>query len=305
MDLFVARHASFVTSTLSGFDRLVLRGSLLPLMRERGMHVLLSRAGQRLLDFKDFAKKTSERVKEAALAAAERLARPFRYLDSPRISKEDLARKLLAENPLEKPGLVCAFKAVEPCISFEYHLSPVPQQRGLKRRPKKCLHVYNYFVHPVFGFMNARIQTWFPFNVQICLNGREWLARQLERRHSDFKRADNCFTWLANPTLAQRLMDAQRETDWPAALTEIARSLNPLHDEIFAPWPMDYYWSGYQTEWATDIVFESPKALAAIYPALTRHATHHFQSHDVMRFLGRKANGNFTGEITTSFKDRA
>jgi hypothetical protein len=100
-------------------------------------------------------------------------------------------------------------------------------------------------------------------------------------------------------------MDEQLQTNWPAALTAIARSLNPLHAEILAPWPMDYYWSGYQTEWATDIVFKEPKALAAIYPALVDHAMHHFQSPDVMRFLARKAPGNFTGEIITSFKDRA
>jgi hypothetical protein len=141
--------------------------------------------------------------------------------------------------------------------------------------------------------------------VQVCLNGREWLARQLGRRCSGFKRADNCFTWLSNPRLAQRLMAEQLKTDWPSALRDIARTVNPLHHEIFAPAPMDYYWSAYQTEWASDVVFENPQALAAIYPALARHATHHFQSPDVMRFLGRKANGNFTGEITTSFKDRA
>lgn len=141
--------------------------------------------------------------------------------------------------------------------------------------------------------------------MQICLNGREWLARQLGRRCSGFIRADNCFTWLSNPRLAQRLMDEQLDTDWPGALTAIARSVNPLHAEIFAASPMDYYWSAYQTEWATDIVFDNPQALAAIYPVLARHATNHFQSPDVMRFLGRKANGNFTGEITTSFKDRA
>ena len=52
-------------------------------------------------------------------------------------------------------------------------------------------------------------------------------------------------------------------------------------------------------------MFENPAALAAIYPALARHATNHFQSPEVMRFLGRKASGNFTGEIVTSFKDRA
>jgi hypothetical protein len=35
--------------------------------------------------------------------------------------------------------------------------------------------------------------------------------------------ADNCFPALANPALAQRLMDEQLETDWPAALTMLAR----------------------------------------------------------------------------------
>jgi hypothetical protein len=88
-------------------------------------------------------------------------------------------------------------------------------------------------------------------------------------------------------------------------LTEIARWLNPLHDEIFAAMPMDYYWSAYQTEWATDVMFHNPAMLASLYPALVRHAMLHFHSPDVMRFLGRKAHGNFTGEIVTSFKDRA
>ena len=289
---------------MSGFDRLVFRGTLLPLMPDHAMFHFLTRAGVRLLDFKDYVSQTSERVKAAALSEAEKQKRPVLYLESPKTSKEDLAKQLLAEHPLNKPGLVCAFKAVEPCMSFEYHRSPDPKERGLKLRPRKCLHVYKYLVHPSFGFMNARIQTWFPFNVQVCLNGREWLARQLRRRHSGFLSADNCFPALANPVLAQRLMGEQLETDWPAALTMIARALNPLHDEIFQTSPMDYYWSAYQTEWATDIVFKTPAALAEVYPALVQHAMHHFKSPDVMRFLGKKAHGNFTGELTTSFKNR-
>lgn len=106
------------------------------------------------------------------------------------------------------------------------------------------------------------------------------------------------------PALAQRLLDEQLDTDWPAALNALASTINPLHEEIFACWPMDYYWSGYQTEWATDVVFKDPKTLATIYPALVRHAMEHFKSEDVMRFLGKKAHGNFTGELVTSFKDR-
>jgi hypothetical protein len=304
MEKFLARHAEKIRWMLSGFDRLVFRGSLLPLMRERGMHVLLARAGVRLLDFRNFALRTTERVKEAVLAQAQRDERPIRYLESPAISKEDFARELLREQPLSGPGLICTFKALEPCRTFEYHRSPDPGERGLRLVPGKCLHIYKYALHPHFGFMSARLQTWFPFNIQVCLNGREWLAQQLSRRASPFLRADNCLTWAGNPALAQRLMDEQLATEWPAELTQIARWLNPLHDEIVAPWPMDYYWSAYQTEWATDLVFDSPGSLSGIYPALVRHATEHFKSPDVMRFLGRKLHGNFTGELTTSFKDR-
>ena len=305
MDLFVTRHAPLVTSTLSGFDRLVFRGTLQPLVMPNGMFAFLCREGKRLLDFKKFVSKTSDRVKEAALADVKRLDRPYRFLESPKTSKEDLGRQLLAEHPLTRPGVICAFSAVEPCMSFEYHCDADPAKRGLKLRPRKCLHIYKYWRSATFGFMSTRIQTWFPFNVQVCLNGREWLAQQLQRRGCTFKRLDNCFPWLANPELAQRLMDEQLKTDWTDVLDRIARELNPLHEEIFARWPMTYYWSAYQTEWATDIVFKDPAALAGVYPELVRHAMLHFQSEDVMRFLGRKANGNYTGEIITSFKDRA
>lgn len=304
MKRFVARFDSLITGVLSGFDRLVLRGTLPPLMWDRGMHTFLSKAGVRLLDFKDLALRTSENVKEAALAEAKQGQRPIRYLQSATTSKEDLARTLLAEYPTEH-GVVCVLSAVEPCMSFEYHRSKDEGERGLILQPRKCLHLYQYRLHPVFGFMSARIQTWFPFNVQICLNGREWLGRQLVEAGVAYKRHDNCFPWVEDVGRAQQFLDDQLKTDWPKALTEIARLLNPLHGQIFEAWPMDYYWTGYQTEWATDVLFRDPASLGRLYPALVRLAVEHFQSPDVMRFLGRKAHGNFIGEIITSFKDRA
>jgi len=304
MKHFLARFESLVSGVLSGFDRLVFRGSLLPLMRPRGMHGFLGRTGIRLLDFGSFADKTSERVKAVALAAARDAGRPVQYLPSSRGSKEEIARALLRDHPIDE-GVACALYVVEPCRAFEYHRSQAEDQRGLRLVNRKCLHVYQYRLHPTFGFMNARIQTWFPFNVQVCLNGREWLARQLTEAGIDFVRHDNCFPAVGDIERASALLADQLSTAWPTALTEIARWLNPLHREIFAAAPMDYYWSAYQTEWATDVMFRDPASLATLYPALVRHAILHFKSPDVMRFLGKKANGNFIGEIVTSFKDRA
>lgn len=305
MNKFLSRYGSLVTGVLSGFDRIVFHGILQPLIRKLGMYYFLKDAGIELVDFKRFAVETTERLKRAALADAERLKRPVRYLSSSRDSKEDLAREILAADPVAQ-GLICIFTTLEPCMTFEYRRSQDRNERGLKLCPGKCLHLYQYFIHPVFGFMSARLQTWFPFNVQICMNGREWLGRQLmQKKRTDFKRVRNCFPWIGDFGLAQRLMNDQLRTDWPRALTRIARSLNPLHAEIFRSSPMDYYWSAFQTEWATDVVFQSPAALATVYPHLVRFAMLHFQSPDVMRFLAEKAPGNFTGQIVTSFKDRA
>lgn len=137
MKRFVARFESIVSGVLSGFDRLVFRGSLLPLMRPHGMESFLNQAGISLLDFRDAVPLISERVKEAATAEARRRERPIRYVESTATSKEDLARSLLPDHPVEE-GLVCVLTAVEPCMSFEYHRSKEVSERGLRLRRRKC-----------------------------------------------------------------------------------------------------------------------------------------------------------------------
>lgn len=261
--------------------------------------------GVRFLDFKKYVQRTSDRVKQASLREAVEQDRPVRYLTSSKLSKEDFARTLLEEYPIDS-GLICTLTVVEPCTSFEYHCSQNKDERGLRLRKRKCLHIYKYYLHPVFGSMHVRIQTWFPFTIQVCLNGHEWLSRQFAAQgFDDYRRRDNGFTYLGNPELAQALMDQQLQTDWKTALDELALWVNPVHDEIFASWPQSYYWVTYQSEWATDLAFPNPAALAQVYPRFVERATLDFHSPDVMRFLGRKCHGRYEGELTTSFKDRA
>jgi hypothetical protein len=66
-------------------------------------------------------------------------------------------------------------------------------------------------------------------------------------------------------------MDRQVRSDWPVLLNDIARSLNPLHETTFAAFPMDNYWSTYQSEWVTDVMFGKAATLAHLYPRLLQH----------------------------------
>jgi len=224
-------------------------------------------------------------------------------------SKEDKAREIARAHGINQ-GLICILTAVEPCLSYEIVRDRTARTIELEPRHRKCLHLYHYQVHPVFGFMHARIQTWFPFAIQICLNRWEWLARSMDAAGLGYVRRNNCFTWLDCLEQAQRLMDQQLQTAWPEMLNGIARSLNPEHDAMFQGFPMEYYCPTYQSEWATDIMFRNPAVLARLYPKLIEHGLTTFLSPDVMRFLGRKvpADGNIPpnlpAEVISNVKHR-
>jgi hypothetical protein len=105
-------------------------------------------------------------------------------------------------------------------------------------------------------------------------------------------------------------MNTQLEAQWPELLDEVAHRLNPIHDEVFRCFPLRYYWSTYQSEWATDIVFGKAEELRRLYPLLIHHAMATFSSRDVLRFLGKKLtaageiNGHVAAEVTSDLKRR-
>jgi hypothetical protein len=100
------------------------------------------------------------------------------------------------------------------------------------------------------------------------------------------------------------------KSNWPKLLDGIARQLNPIHAEIFRQYPVRYYWSTYQSEWATDIVFRQAAYLRRLFPRLVEHAMTSLASTDVMRYLGKRVTLGgqvpkwFHGEVVSDLKHR-
>jgi hypothetical protein len=303
MKRFIQRFADKIIGVLNGFDRLVLRGSLRPISYSRGMKGFLWHRQVLLKDFGHFVERTTTQLKEASFEAARAQKRPIIYLGSCKTDKQAVAQEVASKHGITN-GLIAVITCVEPCMSYEISPNPDTKELDLTLRPRRCLFIYHYLIDPQFGFMNARIQTWFPFNVQICLNGREWLARQMDKAGIRYDRMENCFPWIEDFKKAQKLMDRQLRTAWPGTLDQFAHMLNPIHARIFKGFPIRYYWSAFENEWASDLAFKSSAALGSIYPALVLHAMTTFSSPDVMRFLGRKLHGNFKGQVVTDFKHR-
>jgi hypothetical protein len=312
MEQFIEKHRGHINGVLSGFDRLVFRGrlrgldfSVLDKGNDRiavGMETFLRSNGVLFKEYGDMARGISKRVKAASLKACDQAGRPSKYLWSPSVDKDAMARELAGEN--HEQGIACVLGATEPSPSFEH------RRTHMVCRTRPCHVLYHYQTHPLFGWMYARIQTWFPFSIQVGINGREWLAWQMRAAGIKYLQQDNCFPWIQDWERAQQLMDSQLKTSWATVLNELAGQLNPLHGEIFQRYAASYYWTVYQSEWATDIVFQGQDHLKRLMPVLVRHGMLSHSSADVMRFMGGQVNRSgeipkrYRGELETDMKRR-
>ena len=302
MQQFMRRFDECLAGVLTGFDRLRFRGTLLLLTGEGGMSEYLWHNRVLLRDFNTFVQPLTERVR----AAGERLAGRtpggrVHYLPTTRISKEQYVQDILARDPGHE-GLVAVLSCVEPCRGFTVRRDAGLKKLRLKLGERQCLHHYFYFRHRELGLLHVRLQTWFPFTIHIVLNGREWLARKLDRAGIGYIRRDNCFTHIDDLPRAQRLFHNQLRKNWPRLLDALRRSVHPTHRQITAKCPIDYYWSVDESEWATDLMFRSREDLDALYPRLVRHGMRTFGSQDVLRFLGRKFPGS--SEVNSDLRRR-
>lgn len=285
---FINQFGSQIKCALGGWDRLRFHATLRPLFSPQWMRTYLLAAKVRLTQFRQHAEALTQRIVLEAKNIAQAAQRPYHHLRSSRTSKEDFIEDIARRDGVSS-GLIAVLSAVEPCLVMTVRgcrdrrwLSPVLEQR-------KCLHLYYYYEHPVVGRCHLRLQTWYPFSVDVCLNGRLWLAKQMDAAGLGYQRADNCFVDLADPARAQQLADAQHQIDWRQFLGQMLEKVHPLQAQILKPFPwLSYYWTLTQSEFATDLLFKDPQQLARHYRAFVLHGICTFQSPHVMRYLGHR-----------------
>ena len=298
MKEFISKHEERIHGVLSCFDRMLFRGYL-PIMSGWQMAQFFNSSKIRFRELKPFLVQHAERVKKHAIEVAAQEGRPFQYLQE-KIKKEGLAKEIAERDHIEE-GLVCVLSILEPCRTFSFRSEKGKPFVASARR--KCLFVYFYFMDRDFGLIHVKLQTWFPLQIQVYVNGHEWLARKLKQNGIGYSKRENAFLWIEDLTRAQTFSDRFCSLDWPRLLNRYAKKINPLMADLLKSMP--YYWVTAQSEYSTDILFKSPAHLSELYPRLLSHSTLCFGAKEVMSFLGRKIRPYFEGEIVSDLCDRS
>jgi hypothetical protein len=163
---------------------------------------------------------------------------------------------------------------------------------------------YFYLRDPDFGRLFVRVCPYFPFNARLCLNGHEWLARQLERQAITCRQAGNAFLACSEPTRLQQLADLlapQQIADcarrWLTELvpffTDFERRAGGCNHRLFVS----------QVEYCTNLVFEERAALDRLAERLLDLNRGIGRPDKLSVVFGRRITKSYAGGLKTQIAD--
>ena len=131
-------------------------------------------------------------------------------------------------------------------------------------------HYYFYVVDDDFGPVFLKFCSYFPYNAKLCINGHEYLKRQLAKRGIAFEPLDNGILRCADPEAMQRLADGLTADKIDALLRKwLARLPHPFSSSDREQ-GIRYDISMLQAEFARTEVFDRPLAGRVFFEEVMR-----------------------------------
>src|SRR5207247_1547843 len=160
-------------------------------------------------------------------------------------------------------------------------------------------HYYFYCVDEDFGPFFLKFGSYFPYNAKLCINGHEYLKRQLTKRGVKFEALDNGIKSCADPKLMQQLCDG-------LSADRIDRLLRKWLRRLPHPFPPRDRVAGYryalsilQAEFALTQVLDQPVTGRIFFEEVIRENLDIGRPDQVQLLFGRRVSRRTPGRFRT------
>jgi len=215
-----------VTLELESIDRMYLNAYVPDLQRELGVVSFFRFHQRRTFASGALMSPISRRFVSKIEAFADGHGVPLTHFEKGE-RKEDVARRHRAGFS-ESEGVYLIGKAQEKSRVFRTERRHDEQGRPypwIVRSSAMVNQYYFYCLDRDFGPFFLKFCSYFPYNAKLCLNGHEYLKRQLERRGVGFEALDNGLLSCEDPQAAQAICDGLGEERITALLRRWLRKL--------------------------------------------------------------------------------
>ncbi len=211
MQLFLKLFEPYLQWFYHCFDRIVINGHLLGLMREAQIVYFFRNVCGHPKITKELLRQRSKDYKTWVEQFARNHQVPLEW-PPPKVRHEDLVasrqHRCLQAGQF---GVYYIIKSREQGWTFRVFQpkfpSADPNYQIVRKQRSLYTHFYFYIVDPVAGPMVLRVGSFLPFSVTAYLNGHNFIERKLARQGVKFVKDDNRFVSVADPAKLQAAAD--------------------------------------------------------------------------------------------------
>src|SRR6516165_2401693 len=216
--------------------------------------------------------------------------------------KDDLAKEYHAQFH-GREGIVFVGKAQEktPVFRTEKRRNPDTGRTypWIVRSTAMVNHFYFYGLDDDFGPFFLKFCTYFPYNAKLCINGHEYVKRQLAKEGIPFEALDNGILSCADPRRLQQLCDGLSAHKIDALLRKwLARVPHPFLPKDRAA-GYRYVVSILQAEFSLTQVLDRPQTGRVFFEEVIRENLDIGRPDHVQLVFGRRIRNNTPGQFRT------
>jgi hypothetical protein len=290
-----------VVLEVESIDRLYLNGYVPGLQSEGGfVHFVRSHLGYPIASTAVIAPMTERFIRSIEQFAKEHRLDVVAFEKGQR--KDDVAKQYLARCAFSE-GVLFIGKAQEKASVFRTtgrkHPETGKRYPWITRGSAMPNHYYFYLLDEDFGPLFIKFCSYFPYAVKVCLNGHEWVKRQLLKEGIGFTALDNGILWCENPERLQQLCDALDAESIEAVFRKwLARLPHPYRPEDRQA-GYRYALSILQAEFSLTQVLERPQTGRQFFEEVIRENLDLGRPDRVQLLFGRRITRRTPGRFCT------
>jgi hypothetical protein len=251
---------------------------------------------------KDFVARMEQSAQQHRVAVV-----PFDQAPYKGRKKDDIAQEFIARQGA-KEGVMFLGKAQEKTRGCR------PERRRgqdgkstypwIVRSTAMVNHYYWYIFDEDFGPFFLKFGSYFPYNAKVCLNGHEWLKRQLTKAGVKYEALDNGLLRCSDPKRAQALADSLSSAKIDALVRKWFKALPhpfPAADRRAGYRYEPFIWQG---EFSLTQVLDRPLSGRVFFEEVIRENLDLGRPDQVALILGKRVTRRTPGWFRTRVQQR-
>jgi len=290
---FVECYDKYIDFCYEIFDRILLKGYIPLVQRENGMVYFLR-------EFRGMKCISTEALKNLTKGFIQRVEKYAEENSIPVVTVKRGESKLgIAERyDTGGEGVVCIIKSKEYGSSFSSYEPKKAKDKNYRmicRALSKVNHYYFYIRDEEVGGLNyIKICSYFPFNVEIYVNGHNWLEMQLKRKGIGYVKEDNCILEVDDVSALQRMCSRLNDDPlWGFADRWIYKFVPILGREREAGYYYRYFIA--QVEYSHNIVVKDSRILDVLFQNMIDQFRRIGKPDSISQIFERRIRSNYRG----------